>query len=289
MPRRAIRYEQRLAHQGVEKIKDDILVDIIESAYCTGTLDVESPGEYRTPFQQRLLRIVEVVVGPRHGVAQRLVACQPAPGADQQPEPVIKAITHFTGGHRRHPRRREFDGQWYPIQALTNLGDCGGFITIGHREVRRNALSAFDEQAHRRRVDSRCRVQRAHRPHLLVRRLRVLRGWWPGFVQSPSARVSASIRSAATSRTCSQLSITNSRTRPSNAVATDSLTLLPGCWLMPSTAATASGTAAGSVTAASSKTHTPSGKSSARCAATSVARRVLPTPPHRSTSPADEH
>ena len=89
----------------------------------------------------------------------------------------------------------------------------------------------------------------------------------------------ASIRSAAASSTCSQLSSTNSRTRPSNAPATDSLTLLPGCWMMPNTAATASGTAAGSVTAASSKTQTPSGNSSARLAATSNARRVLPTPP----------
>jgi len=42
---------------------------------------------------------------------------------------------------------------------------------------------------------------------------------------------------------------------------------------------TASGTAAGSATAASSKNQTPSGNSSARPAATSVARRVLPTPP----------
>jgi len=80
------------------------------------------------------------------------------------------------------------------------------------------------------------------------------------------ARIS-STRSAAASRTCSQLSITNSRTLPSSAAATDSLTVLPGCWVMPSTAATASGTAAGSVTAASSKNQTPSGNSSARRAA----------------------
>jgi hypothetical protein len=89
----------------------------------------------------------------------------------------------------------------------------------------------------------------------------------------------ASTRSAAASRTCSQLSNTSNRTRPSNAAATDSLTLLPGCWVMPSTAATASGTAAGSVTAASSKSQIPSGNSSPSGAATSTARRVLPTPP----------
>jgi hypothetical protein len=86
-------------------------------------------------------------------------------------------------------------------------------------------------------------------------------------------------RSAAASRTCSQLSNTNNRTLPSNAAATLSATVLPGCWVMPSTAATASGTAAGSATAANSKTHTPSGNSSASRAATSNASRVLPTPP----------
>ena len=80
-------------------------------------------------------------------------------------------------------------------------------------------------------------------------------------------------------RTCSQLSNTNNRTLPSNAAATLPATVLPGCWVMPSTAATASGTAAGSPTAASSKNQTPSGNSSASRAATSVARRVLPTPP----------
>jgi hypothetical protein len=43
----------------------------------------------------------------------------------------------------------------------------------------------------------------------------------------------------------------------SNAAATDSPTVLPGCWVMPSTDATASGMPAGSATAASSKNQTP--------------------------------
>src|SRR6516162_9361884 len=107
------------------------------------------------------------------------------------------------------------------------------------------------------------------RPSRLVARIRTVAEW----------ASMASIRSAAASRTCSQLSITNNRTLPSWAAAIDSLTVLPGCWVMPSTAATASGTAAGSDTAASSKTQTPSGNSSTRRAATAAASRVLPTPP----------
>ncbi len=103
----------------------------------------------------------------------------------------------------------------------------------------------------------------------LVARIRTLVDW---------ARI-ASIRSAAASRTCSQLSNTSNRTRPSSAAATLSVTVFPGCCVMPNTAATASGTAAGSVTAANSKNQTPSGNSSHRRAATSVASRVLPTPP----------
>ena len=47
---------------------------------------------------------------------------------------------------------------------------------------------------------------------------------------------------------------------------------------MPSTAATASGTAAGSVTAANSKTQTPSGNSSASRAATSSRQAGLADP-----------
>ena len=43
----------------------------------------------------------------------------------------------------------------------------------------------------------------------------------------------ASISRRRLSRTCSQLSNTNSRDRPSNADATDSVTVFPGCWVMP--------------------------------------------------------
>ena len=89
----------------------------------------------------------------------------------------------------------------------------------------------------------------------------------------------ASTVSAAALRTCSQLSSTSSLDRPSRAEARLSVMVIPACWVMPSTAATASGTTAGSVTAASSMTHTPSGKSGDDRAATSIASRVFPTPP----------
>ena len=65
------------------------------SGYCTSTFEIESTSEHRTPCQQRLFGISEQVIRPRHRVPQRLVALQPAPRTDQQPEPVIKAITVY--------------------------------------------------------------------------------------------------------------------------------------------------------------------------------------------------
>jgi hypothetical protein len=71
-PRRPVGHQQRLAHQGIEQIQGGEV--IIGTHGGAGTLQVESPGEHRTPLQQRFLRVIEVVVGPRHGVAQCLVA-----------------------------------------------------------------------------------------------------------------------------------------------------------------------------------------------------------------------
>ncbi len=69
--------------------------------------------------------------------------------------------------------------------------------------------------------------------------------------------------SAAASSTCSQLSkIEQPRTGPPVRRLRCLPPTMPGCWVMPSTAATASGTAPVSATGASSITQAPSGKSS---------------------------
>src|SRR6478672_11740705 len=83
-----------------------------------------------------------------------------------------------------------------------------------------------------------------------------------------------SIKSAAASNTCSQLSNTNRCERPSNAEATLSATVIPGCCVIPRTAATASGMATGSLIDANSTTQTPSGKLPTSCAAVSSATRL---------------
>jgi hypothetical protein len=71
-PRGPVGDQQRLAHQRVEQIEGGEI--IIGTHYGTGALEIESPGEHRTPIEQWLFRLVEQVVGPRHCVAQCLVA-----------------------------------------------------------------------------------------------------------------------------------------------------------------------------------------------------------------------
>ena len=167
-PRRPVRDQQRLTHQGVQQIQHGVVVGAIESAYRVGALEIEPTGEHRTPREQRLLLVIEVVVGPCHRVAQRVVALQAAPGADQQPEPLIQTVTDLARRHRRHPRGRQLDGQRNPVEASADLHHRGGLLSRGHREARGNAAGAFDKQAHRRGVDARTHRQRGHQPQLLV-------------------------------------------------------------------------------------------------------------------------
>ena len=219
-PRRPVGDEQRLAHQRIQQIQNGVVVGAIESGDRAGTLEVESTGEHRTPLQQRLLGVVEQVVGPRHRVAQRLVAFQPAPRADQQPEPVIETIPHLArpsstpsarpptrwptgsrrGGGRSPPPRRPHQ----PWPARSAGPRCG--------RVRRTAPPPRSRCPHRTSSEGtghNCSSATPN-PSRLVANIRTV---------AECARI-ASTRSAAASRTCSQLSNTNNRTLPSNAAAT---------------------------------------------------------------------
>ncbi len=75
-PRRPVSDQQRLAHQRIEQIKDRVVVGVVGSDYRAGAVEIKSPGEHRTPLQQRLLSVGEQVVRPSDGVAQGLVAFQ---------------------------------------------------------------------------------------------------------------------------------------------------------------------------------------------------------------------
>ena len=101
---------------------------VIESGHGTSALNVEAADEHRTPFQDHLFGVVEVFIGPRHRVAQGLVARQSAPGADQKSESVIETVTDLPRGHRCHARRRKLNGQRDTVEAATYLHHRGGFV-----------------------------------------------------------------------------------------------------------------------------------------------------------------
>ena len=236
------------------------------------------PANTEHRCQQALFGVVEQVVGPLHRVAQRLMAFQSASRSDQQAEPVVEPIAHL--GRQSSTAFATRPTRW-PVGSRRGGGRSrrprSSCVRCDEGWARQpDARSTNNAAALSRR---RCDVQRRHRPKLFVGQPQALPAGGQESSRSSSGPRIASIMSAAASRTCSQLSNTSSRDRPSKAAAMLSAMLIPGCWVMPSTAATASGTAAGSPTAASSITHTPSGKSLADRAATSSASRVLPTPP----------
>ena len=99
-------------------------------------------------------------------------------------------------------------------------------------------------------------------------------------IATPGHLLPRTTMTAATpSRRCSQLSSTTSACFCATVSVTTSSSRRAGGGTIRNVAASASHTPFGSVTAASSQSHAPSGKSLAAVAATSNARRVLPTPP----------
>ena len=104
-------------------------------------------------------------------VRQRLMVLEvAAPLAAEQPEALVESCRDLRRGHRDHPRRRELDGEGYPVEAAADVGDVGvGPRVGGHLRVRRTGTVA--EQLLGRAVDARtcrCDVERLHRPHLLA-------------------------------------------------------------------------------------------------------------------------
>ncbi len=45
-PRRPVGDQQRLAYQRVQQIQHGVVIDLIETSYCTGALDVEATREH---------------------------------------------------------------------------------------------------------------------------------------------------------------------------------------------------------------------------------------------------
>ena len=73
---RPVGHQQRLPHERIQQIHDGIDVGapvLVGTGHRTGAVEIESAGEDRTPVQECLLGIIELVVGPCHRLPQRLM------------------------------------------------------------------------------------------------------------------------------------------------------------------------------------------------------------------------
>jgi len=86
-------------------------------------------------------------------VAQRMVMGQAAPGADQQPEPLIEPIPHLNGRHRRHPRGRQLDGQRTVTGVAEQKPSCASIEERNTSSCAIRAARIAAASASHRRVD----------------------------------------------------------------------------------------------------------------------------------------
>ena len=197
----------------------------------------------------------------------------------EQPEPVTEPITDFDRAHRDRSGRGQLDTEREPVQAPADLEDGAAVYRLGEVDAGLKRPGSFDEKSPpgRARASSSASGSTsavAHRVRRgLPRRREHTQGRGLGEQPGPSPR--------STAATCPQLSSTMSVRRPESASTRVWITGVPVCGAIPRDVATASGTASGSISCASSTIHTPSGYSSTSAAPTSIDRRVLPTPPRR--------
>ena len=142
-------------------------------------------------------------------MSQGLVALQTPAGADKQPEAVVETVADLACGHRRHPRRRQLDGQRNAVETTADLRG-----SPPRRQSKSPATTLRARSTNRSTAVS--HIQRTHSSHLLVGEPK---SFAAGRQDSGCRRFpsTSSIRSAAASRTCSQLSNTSSRILPSSA------------------------------------------------------------------------
>ena len=165
--------------------------------------DVEPAGEHADRAQQGAVVVVEQVVAPRDGVAQRAVAVGDAAAGGQEAQALVEPGLQPVESERRAAGGGQLDRQRHAVEGPAQHGDARGVDELragcrgaGHEQARRHPSST--SPAPRRRA----RTASAAGP-----------GWWPGRARRDSAARMASRQSRTPSSRCSQLSTTSSSAR----------------------------------------------------------------------------
>ena len=178
------------------------------------------PANTEHACQQRLFGVIEQVVGPLHRVAQRLVTLQSAPRPHQQPESVVEPVpqsrvrssTACVRRPTRSPAESRRGGgrsrrQRSASSACQRNARCD---TVCARSMNNDAAAESSPGRASSDGTGQSCSSATRNPSRLVARI---------FTVDEAAKIDLDHVGAA-SRTCSQLSNTSSRDRPSNAAAT---------------------------------------------------------------------
>ena len=131
------------------------------SQTASAASSVQPPDEDRQAAEQAPLVLVQQVVAPGDGVAQRLLAGREiARAAGQQRQPALQPAQHRLGRQQPDAGRRQLDRQRQAVQPGADLGHGRG-VLVGQREVgpdracslrRRARRPAYCESGLRRRL-----------------------------------------------------------------------------------------------------------------------------------------
>ena len=143
--------DHRALHQPVEHVEQVELVELLVGAHRLDHRQVEVAGEHREALEQQPLVVVEQLMRPGDGVAQRGVTIALGRTAAQHPEPLVEPSVEISRRERSAAGGRELDRERQTVEPLAQGDDR---IHRAGREVERRirVLRAVDEQLHGRRI-----------------------------------------------------------------------------------------------------------------------------------------
>ena len=151
---------ERLPDQRIEQTEHVDIVGAVD--HGTGAHQVEAAREHRRQAEQFALVFGEEVIGPLHGMAERVLSFRPRLRGLQQPEAVREPTPDLDSAHGRHPRRGQFDPQWEAVEGSTDLGHGDRGLGLPEAEVGPHDAGAVHEQRDGIGGDTPVQRQRRH-------------------------------------------------------------------------------------------------------------------------------
>ena len=200
--------------QASQQLGDVVLADRGVGADRFGGRNPEVSGEERDALEHTAFVVEQEVVAPVDHGAQRLLTRERGARADsQQPEPVVEPAQEIIGRERAHPRRGELDRERKAVEAFTESRATVDAAASSPRTTARRRVRAPVKSATASSNSSGARGQSTSPAIINGSRLVVrTRNSWHRPTRSSTI-------SAASATTCSQLSRISNVSRPAEELA----------------------------------------------------------------------